>query len=290
MMSNYTSIKPLLITASVCFFLTACGGSNSSSTSAPSTTPEPNVQPPNVEPLPQPVEDKVAPGGLYLGYYQESFTLNPEDPTPGIVYLNIPQADGLFNGSMSFTYVGCQSEGIGNITGTKVNTQLNGEWLGRVDGRPQNGDYQLTYDVETQSYIGTYNVAAGKQHVVIQECIEYWIAPEGEMRLFPLNTLYVQGEDNSSVSGVNISNNIIGWGVAPDAELTVVSVISLEAAEQNLQSSMVWQELFPAEINSITLPVAVSSVLVGGQRYAISVTSVSQDSVVYSSNIEFIAN
>jgi len=60
------------------------------------------------------------PDGLYVGYYQEDPASNPEDPTPGSIYLSLPAGDNAFAGSMFFTYVGCQTSNVGLVSGRKT--------------------------------------------------------------------------------------------------------------------------------------------------------------------------
>ena len=67
-----------------------------------------------------------APGGAYIGYYQENPVTNPEDPVPGAVYLRLPAADGAFSGDMFFTYVGCQSSNLGRVSGRQSGLSLSG--------------------------------------------------------------------------------------------------------------------------------------------------------------------
>jgi len=99
---------------------------------------------------------------LYVGAYQEDAQANPEDPTSGVLYLNIPDS-GPFNGEMFFTYVGCQSSNIGNVTGTRAGLDLIGSWDGTLDETSQSGAFAGSW-VPAQSYFtGTYKVAKGKQ-------------------------------------------------------------------------------------------------------------------------------
>lgn len=56
----------------------------------------------------------------------EDIEANPEDPTLGFIHLNIPKGNGVFNGELFFTYVGCQSRNIGSVIGTRSNQSLNG--------------------------------------------------------------------------------------------------------------------------------------------------------------------
>src|ERR1700730_1147535 len=81
------------------------------------------------------------PESLYVGYYQEDPVDNPEDPTIGAVYLNLPKAGGAFSGNMFFTYVGCQHTNVGTITGNLAGAHLQGTWTGTVDGTAQNGSF-----------------------------------------------------------------------------------------------------------------------------------------------------
>jgi hypothetical protein len=126
-----------------------------------------------------PVPGPSAPGGLYLGYYAEDPTTNPEDPTLGAFTLNLPTGNASFSGSMYFTYVGCQTSNVGVVSGTKADLSLSGTWAGAVDGSPQSGPYSGTFNNTTQSYAGTYGNAGGKQYRDLRPCIEYHMAPNG---------------------------------------------------------------------------------------------------------------
>jgi hypothetical protein len=128
----------------------------------------------------------IAAGDLYVGYCQEDPATNPEDPTMGAIHLRLPDADGSFSGGMDFSYVGCQSESSGSVAGARQGPSLQGTWSGAVDGRPQEGAFAGNWSAAAGGYVGMYTVAAGKQHVVVPSCIEYFIAPRGTFELFPV--------------------------------------------------------------------------------------------------------
>ena len=128
-----------------------------------------------------------APGGVYIGYYQEDPVTNPEDPVAGAVYLRVPAADGPFSGEMFFTYLGCQSSNLGRVAGRKSGAALTGKWSGTVDDLAQRGVFAGTYTEASGFFAGTYTNAGGKQHRDLNPCIEYYIAPRGTWALFPLD-------------------------------------------------------------------------------------------------------
>ena len=103
---------------------------------------------------------------LYIGSYVEDAATNPEDPMPGAIHVSLPKDEGDFSGELFFTYIGCQSENIGSVTGTKdirnKKTTLNGMWQGTVDNRPQQGEFVGELNGKG-NYTGTYTVAGGKQ-------------------------------------------------------------------------------------------------------------------------------
>ena len=160
-----------------------------------------------------------------MGTYHEDPVTNPEDPTAGTVYLTLPEGDDTFEGAMSFTYLGCQEVSYGTISGTKTDIALSGEWIGSVDGRPQSGSYEGTYDHDLGAYGGTYTVSSGKQHINVQDCVSYWIAPHGTWRLFPVGSTFGPGGDGVSMDGTRLS-----WASPAGTLFTLVSVIDMAAA------------------------------------------------------------
>jgi len=176
-------------------------------------------------------------GGLYVGYYQEDPVANPEDPTPGSVYLSLPAGDDAFSGSMFFTYVGCQSESLGTVSGTKAGPALKGQWAGSVDGTAQTGAFEGAWSAEVGGYAGTYTVAGGKQHIAIADCIDYWISPRGTWELMPVGA-HVPANFGIAVSGTQVT-----WTPPPGVMMTLVYVLDPELAKTRGARATIWQTL-----------------------------------------------
>jgi hypothetical protein len=87
---------------------------------------------------------------------------NPEDPTLGAFVLNLPSSNTSFSGAMFFTYVGCQSENVGIVSGNKTDAGIAGNWSGSLDGVMNTGSYTGSWQAASQSYSGTFT-NAGKQ-------------------------------------------------------------------------------------------------------------------------------
>jgi len=177
------------------------------------------------------------PDGLYVGYYQEDPASNPEDPTPGSIYLSLPAGDNAFSGSMFFTYVGCQSENLGTIAGTKADPSLKGEWGGSVDGTAQKGSFEGAWSAAVGGYAGTYDVAGGKQHIAIAGCIEYFIAPRGTWELLPV------GGHVPESFGIKVSGSTVSWTPPPGVMMTLVYVLDAEQAKTKGARASTWQTL-----------------------------------------------
>ncbi len=160
-----------------------------------------------------------APGGLYVGYYQEDPLANPEDPMPGAFVLKLPDGDAAFNGAMFFTFVGCQNSNVGTVQGTKAGYALKGEWSGNIDNSAQSGPYTGAYDPIKGVYTGVYANKGGKQFKDIKGCIQYWIGPKGTWSMFPV-------EKNQPESfKLGVSGTMASWPKVPGAAMTLVYVI-----------------------------------------------------------------
>lgn len=166
-----------------------------------------------------------APGGLYVGYYQENPLANPEDPMPGAFVLQLPDADATFNGSMFFTFVGCQKSNVGAVKGAKTGYQLKGEWSGNIDNSQQSGPYSGTYDPVKGAYKGTYSNSAGKQFKDIKGCIQYWIGPHGSWEMFAVEKSQPESF-KPAVAGA-----LVTWPKVPGAAMTLVYVIDQALAQ-----------------------------------------------------------
>ena len=175
--------------------------------------------------------------GLYVGYYQEDPLTNPEDPTPGSVFLSLPSGDSSFSGSMYFTFVGCQHESVGAVAGTKEGTSLQGTWSGSVDNTAQKGAFEGAWSTAAGGYAGTYTVAGGKQHIAIADCIDYFIAPRGTWELLPVGTNVPSGFT------VAVDGNMVHWTPPPGVAMTLVYVLDPELAKSGAPRSVPWQTL-----------------------------------------------
>ena len=222
--------------------VTACGGGGGSTADATPPTPTPNP---------------TAPGGLYVGYYQEDPLTNPEDPTAGAFSLNLPSGDSSFTGSMYFTYVGCQTSNVGTVVGTKSGLSLSGTWSGTVDAQPQSGSYTGQYDATTAIYSGTFVNAGGKQFRDLLPCISYVIAPNGTWEMFAVNAR-VPSTFTTTVSGRTVS-----WATVANAANTLVYVLDPVIA-QSTGNPVVWQTIVTSG-SSTAIPTTVT--LQAGKEY-----------------------
>ena len=178
-----------------------------------------------------------APGGAYIGYYQENPATNPEDPVPGAIYLRLPAGDGAFAGDMFFTYVGCQSSNLGSVSGRKSGISLSGQWSGTVDDRAQRGAFTGSFDAASGYYTGTYTNAGGKQHRDLNPCIEYWIAPDGAWALFPLD------RNIPADFEIRVTPNAIRWLRQEDAEGALVMIFDAATLATTQGNAIVWQTI-----------------------------------------------
>ena len=188
-----------------------------------------------------------APGGLYVGYYQEDPVTNPEDPTPGAFVLNLPEKDSTFDGNMYFTYVGCQSSNIGEVKGIKAGNGLNGTWSGQIDNSKQSGPYNGTYDPKLGSYKGVYANAGGKQFKKIEGCIEYYIAPNGYWEMFPVE------QSQPASFNVSVAANKVSWPLLPEAVISLVYVIDPSFAQSHSGNPVKFQTILPPGVSSFNL-------------------------------------
>jgi hypothetical protein len=207
----------------------------------------------------------VAPGGLYVGYYMEDAVNNPEDPTPGALYLRLPQGDSTFSGDMYFTYVGCQSQNVGTISGNKSQLDLVGRWAGTVDNLLQRGDYSGRFQPALGIYQGTYTNAGGKQFRDLSPCITYYIAALGTWELFPVGQTF---SSNTTPQAVSVRGNTVSGQVPAGTEACLVSAIDQATAQNGTGNAIVWQTVVPGVISNATIP---TSALQSGRTYIASV-------------------
>lgn len=190
---------------------------------------------------------KSAPGGLYVGYYQEDPLANPEDPMPGAFVLKLPDADASFKGAMFFTFVGCQTSNVGTVGGAKLGFDLKGEWSGNIDNSAQSGPYSGAYDPKTASYKGVYANKGGKQFRDIKGCIQYWIGPKGTWEMFPVE----QSQPESFK--VEVSGSMISWPKTPRAAMTLVYLLDAAVAQSGSGNPVTFQTVLPGATASFSL-------------------------------------
>lgn len=210
-----------------------------------------------VTPASNPVWAVACNNDLYVGYYIESPLTNPEDPVPGALFLNIPTADGPFSGDMFFTYVGCQSQNVGSISGQRQGNSLSGQWSGTVDGTSQSGSFNGARD-PSGAYIGSYLVSAGKQYIEVTDCIEYFIAPNGAWALSPAN------ETTPDDDLVQFADNQISWTQVAGAALVQCQLLDRDKASCGDPGAILWQRATPAASGPLDVP---TSLLLGGTQY-----------------------
>jgi len=175
--------------------------------------------------------------GLFVGYYQEDPLSNPEDPTMGSVFLSLPPGDSSFSGSMFFTFVGCQHESLGAVAGTKAGEALKGTWSGSVDDTQQRGAFEGTWSNKLGGYTGAYTVAGGKQHVAIADCIDYFIAPNGNWQLLPV------GANVPAGFAISVDGTMLHWTPPPGVAMTLVYVLDPALAKAGAPHAAAWQTL-----------------------------------------------
>lgn len=200
-----------------------------------------------------------APGGLYLGYYVEDPSTNPEDPTVGAFSLNLPAGNDRFSGAMFFTYEGCQTRNVGIVSGNKSGFEVSGRFAGTVDGTSQAGSYSGVYDEAQKRYAGFYTMDGGKQFIDRSPCVQYFIAPRGGFEMFPEQTS-TPANFNASVNG-----NSITWTGLQGA---VAYLIYIYNPAPGLNDPIVWQTIGIG--TSLSYPVALSS----GNRYLAAILAV----------------
>lgn len=236
MKPNLARAVPLLFAA---VLLAGCGGGSSGGGGDNG-----GIQPPGTPPA----TGDAGSNELYIGYYAEDRTDNPEDPTLGAVYLNLPEGDSSFSGNMFFTYVGCQTSNVGGVNGTKTAGSLAADWSGTIDNEPQNGNFNGTYDAAGGSWSGTYTVADGKQFLDLFPCIRYWIASRGSWELFAVGTNTPAG----FAIDIDLDDeSIVSFAMPPGAAGALVSVLDATlAATPGSGNAIVWQGLIEPDAPS----------------------------------------
>ena len=194
--------------------------------------------------------DASAPGGLYVGYYQEDPKTNPEDPMPGAFVLKLPEKDAAFDGAMFFTFVGCQTSNVGNVKGVKAGYKLSGDWSGMIDNSAQSGPYQGTYDPATGYYTGEYSNKGGKQFKDIKGCIQYYIGPNGSWEMFAVE------QNQPAAFKLGVTGAKVSWAGVPNAALALVYVIDPSVAVTGGGNPVKFQTVLPGPVTHFDLAAA----------------------------------
>ncbi len=229
-----------LLSMSLALGLAACGGGGGSDSGTGSAVDSTSSTASSVDQSAGNASDSSSssvPGGIYVGYYMEDPTTNPEDPMPGAFVLNLPSGDASFSGNMYFTYVGCQTSNVGTVSGTKSGTALAGTWTGTLDGSPESGPYNGSYDAGG-FYHGVYSNSAGKQYKVVPGCIQYYIAPNGTWEMFPVESN--MPSTFAVTVAVTVAGSTASWTAPAGAAYSLVYVID-PALLQAGANPVIWQ-------------------------------------------------
>lgn len=211
--------------------------------------------------------ESAAPGGLYIGYYQEDAANNPEDPMPGSYYLQLPEGNASFSGEMSFTYIGCQTSNVGTVSGNKSGVALDGNWTGTVDGTAVGGPYSGRYDASGRRYSGTYRNAAGKVHISGCDNFEYDVAALGTWEMFPVESRS-PSDFNVSVTGGNVN-----WADVAGVSRWLASIYDV-ARTTSGSNAVTRQAIIPAVSGNTDQTVPLSSLgLSSGRAYVLAITA-----------------
>ena len=224
------------------------------------------------------------PSTLWMGYYQEDPTNNPEDPTAGILYLDVP-LDGTFQGELFFSYAGCdQTFDVGKVSGTAVGKRLNGAWEGVVDGEKIGGNYRGDLNQQGNIYSGTFSNRAGKQKI---ECDPdgYHVAAKG--------TWFIRRSNDDSQMNISILDDTdpleIAWTEIPNYDIYRFVIVDKECllTYWDLERCMLWagESDWPDLIyGDGDLP---AKPLVPNRTYVITVLAIGDRGVMASSSKEF---
>jgi hypothetical protein len=218
------SVFGVLLTAALA--LSACGGGgNPGSGSQPIDGMSP------VSPV------QTAPGGLYVGYFQEDPVTNPEDPETGAFVLTLPEKDGSLSGSMNFTYKDCQNFNVGDMTGKKSGLAVAGTWSGFIDNSAQSGSYSGTYRASDANYSGAYSNFNGKQFKNIAGCLQHYLTADGTWATFAVE------KNQPSSFALTVQGATVSWQASADTTTALVYLIDSVIALSGNGNSVVLQTL-----------------------------------------------
>ncbi|HHJ63645.1 MAG TPA: hypothetical protein ENJ61_01930 [Aquifex aeolicus] len=149
---------------------------------------------------------------IYLGYYTENPSRNPEDPTAGMLLSCMPKGSGAFLTEFLFSYFGCLGGvNVGTVRGSRSGTSMSGQWRGTVDGASIGGGFE---GICTENLCrGVWSNSKGKQIVSVGTC-RYYVSPDGKWFLFGMGQGF--GGLNLSID-TGASPPSISWQRVPGA-------------------------------------------------------------------------
>jgi hypothetical protein len=180
---------------------------------------------------------QAAPGGLYVGYFQEDPVANPEDPEAGAFVLTLPEKDGSLSGSMNFTYKDCQSFNVGDMTGKKSGLAVAGTWSGFIDNSAQSGSYSGTYFVSNANYSGVYSNFNDKQFKNVAGCLQHYLAANGTWATFAVE------KNQPSHFALTVQGATVSWQASADTTTALVYLIDSVIALSGNGNSVILQTL-----------------------------------------------
>jgi hypothetical protein len=209
---------------------------------------------------------------LYNGYYAESVTNNPEDPTVGTVFMTLPPGNGSFSGLMPFSYVGCtNAASVATVSGTRSGSTLTGSFSGTVDGVNVAGTFTGTLDGASGTFSGNWSLNGGRVLVVNGSC-NYFVAANGNWKLWSASA----SEPASFVVSVGAGTSpTITWTAVAGAVIYAVRVFD----ETCLQTASPGASCYLGELytnaTSASYPggFARASALAAGRSYIVTVAA-----------------
>ena len=215
---------------------------------------------------------------IYLGYYNEDPTNNPEDPTAGFLVACMPSSDGSFKSQFLFSYTGCQG-GVdkGTVDGNRTCNNISGNWSGNVDGTNIGGSFDGNWDSARSRFSGTWNNSSGKVKIDFGSSCNYWVAGNGTWVLYGLDS--DDGNLNIQVSGSSITWNNAITGVNG----FLISFYDKQCMYDKISLSdcTTWSLSCPSSVSSLTYnstPIGCMNLfgpnpLTSGKDYVVSITA-----------------
>jgi hypothetical protein len=176
--------------------------------------------------------------------------------------LNLPSSNTSFSGAMFFTYVGCQSENVGIVSGNKTDAGIAGNWSGSLDGVMNTGSYTGSWQAAKpvlQRYIYQCRWQTIPRSASVHPVLH--IAPNGSFEMFAAEKLI---PDTFKIS---VTGRTLSWSNVNGSSVALVYVMNPQIV-QTSGNPVVWQTIVPAS-GSVTIPQTVN--LKAGSDYLVGV-------------------